>query len=515
MNRKLLFFLLIFVSLVSLSGAQDAKGRWVGAFEADDVLAAVRLDFDEAKIVLSFGGSERAGAIKNIKTSGGEISFDAELRPAARFSGKIIGDRIKGVFETFRSDGSKSGSGVWEARKTDSLDFTTKTETLPAAEPIELPKPSGRYPIGRKFFYWTDESRAETVTDEPNDKRKLFVQIWYPAKKGGKQTAEYYPNLLEIYEKDKRNDVLALVRTHAYADAKLADSKQKLPVIIFSPGLGSSPFSYTAIIENLASRGYVVAAINHAYDSGDFKFAGGEIIRYAAQKWDREAPKDWTQEERKRFFDERRIVWAQDVSFVADRLAKLEKPFRNRLDTENLGLFGHSFGGQAATIACASDARFKACANLDGMAQGSVILPDASGKTLKQPFLFFSKAAEVNDAELKMMNLSREEYRLRDRRRLVERWKPSFKKQMAEVESGGYFVLFPGVKHSSFSDSLLLFTEPNDPLFAERKTAAGIINEYVAAFFDKFLLKKQAPLFDDPNEKRPPVIVEFLQRNKQ
>ena len=514
MHRKISIVIVVLFCLASVAAAQqNVKGIWAGAFEADDVLAAIRLNFDESKIILSFGGSERPGAIKNLRVENGEISFDAELQPAARFSGKISGEKFGGTFDILRRDGTKSGSGVWEVRKIDSFDFPDESKPVSTVEKIELPTPTGAFAVGRKFFYWTDENRAETITDAPDDKRKIFVQLWYPAKKGGKQTAEYYPNLKELRGDEFNTDTRRDIKTHAVQDAKLAESKANFPVIIFSPGLSSSPFGYTAIIENLVSRGYAVAAINHPYDSGDFKFSDGQIIRFANEKWNREAPKDWTAEERKKFFDERRIGWAQDISFVADQLEKLEKPFKNRLDLQNLGVLGHSFGGQALTIACASDARFKACANLDGMAQGSVFLPDAEGKILKQPFLFFNKAAEVTDAELKMMNLTRDEYRSRDRKRLTERWKPSFKTRLAELESGAYFVLYPGVKHSSFSDTLLLNTEPNDPLFPERNRAAQTINEYIAAFFDKFLLKKDAPLLNSSNA-RPPVILEFLKREK-
>ena len=514
MLGKISGIILVSLCLASVAAAQELKGKWAGAFEAPDVLASIRLDFDESKIVLSFGGSERPGAVKNLRVESGEISFDAELQPAARFSGKISGEKIVGTFEMLRRDGSVSGSGVWEARKVDSMNFTGESKSVSTGEKIELPAPSGVFGIGRKFYYWTDESRAETITDAADDKRKLFVQLWYPAKKGGKQTAEYYPNLAEIRGDEIKTDTRRDVKTHAVQDAKLAASKTKFPVIVFSPGLGTSPFAYTAIIENLVSRGYAVAAINHPYDSGDFKFSDGQIIRFADEKWNREAPKDWTADERKKFFDERRIEWARDISFVANQLEKLEKPFKNRLDLENLGVVGHSFGGQALTIACASDARFKACANLDGMAQGNVVLPDEAGKYLKQPFLFFNKAAEVTDAELRMMNMTREEYRARDRQRLVERWKPSFKTRLAELESGAYFVLYPGVKHSSFSDSLLLNTPADDPLFPERNRVAAVINEYITAFFDKFLMKKDAPLLDAANNARPPVIVEFLKSKK-
>ena len=515
MHRKISAIIAILFFLVSASLAQeDIKGVWVGAFEADDVLAAIRLNFDEAKIVLSFAGDERPGAIKDFQITGGEVSFTGDFRPETRFAGKLGGDKIVGTFDIFRSNGSKSGSGVWSVRKVDSANFTDDSKTIATNEKIELPKPPGKFSIGRKFFYWIDESRAETITDDAGDKRKLFVQIWYPAKSGGKKTAEYYPNLEELRGKDENIDILRAVKIHAVQNAKIAKSKTRFPVIIFSPGLGSSPFSYTAIIENLVSRGYVVAAINHPYDTADFKFSDGQTIRNAAEKWDRQVPKDWTADERKQFFDERRIGWAQDISFVAGQLGKLEDSFKKQMDLQNLGMLGHSFGGQAATIACAADERFKACANLDGMAQGSVFLPDASGKILKQPFLFFNKSAEVTDGELKMMNLTRHEYRVRERKRLLERWKPSFKTRLSELESGAYFALYPGIRHSSFSDALLLETNPKDALFAERNLTSQIINEYISAFFDKFLMKKDAPLLDSRNQTRPQVILEYLKQNK-
>lgn len=511
MKKNIAAILISFFLLVCAISAQDTKGLWTGLFEADDVFAAIGLNLDESKIVLSFAGDERSGTIKNLKTENGEISFEAELQPRAIFKGTIEGEKISGTFDILRRDGTKGSAGVWTARKVDSLDFKNENP-VSTNQKLELPKPSGAFPIGRKFFYWIDESRAEDITDDTNDKRKIFVQLWYPAKKSKGQTAEYRPNLAELHPKSEQNDFLSSVKIHAVQDAKIADGKTKFPVIIFSPGLGSNPFAYTSIIENLVSRGYAVAAINHPYDTGDFKFSDGQIIRNNAEKWNRQVSKDWTADERKQFFDERRLGWAADISFVVNQLEKLENSFKKRLDFQNPGVFGHSFGGQAVSIACAADTRFKACANLDGLAQGNAVLPDASGKMMKQPFLFFSKSAEVTDAELRMMNLTRAEYRVRERKRLSEKWTPSFKKQLAELESGAYWVLYPGVKHSSFGDSLLLYTKPNEELFAERFAAAQNINDYVAQFFDKFLMKKSAPLFDNPNDVRPPVILEFLKK---
>lgn len=519
MQKKTLVLFLFLLAFAFAAPAQEIKGVWAGAFENDEVFAAIRLNFDEAKIVLSFGGSERPGAIKDLKFTNGDVTFTADLQPKAVFTGKVEAGKISGTFDMLRRDGTKSGTGVWSARKVDSLVFTDDSPTDAATtEKIELPQPSGKFPIGRQFFYWTDETRPETITDAPGDKRRLFVQIWYPAKKSAAAPADYYPNLLEVNGKSERNDFLASVKTHAAQNAGLAVSQKPFPVIVFSPGLGSSPFGYASIIENLVSHGYVVAAINHPFDSGDFKFSDGEIIRFDSEKWNREVSKDYTAEQRKQFFDERRIGWAKDISFVVNQLEKLGKPFAGRLDFANLGLFGHSFGGQAVSVACAADKRFKACANLDGLAQGSVILRDEKGAKLTQPFMFFNKSAEVTNAELntnaelKMMNLTRDEYRTRERKRIVERWKPSFKTQLSEVPAGSYFVLYPGVKHSSFSDSLVLNTDTKDPLFKDRNVVARNINDFVRAFFDKFLMKKPAPLLDGKTQARPPVVVEFLKK---
>lgn len=507
MIKQISITVIFLLTLTTVLKSQEIKGIWAGAVEANEIFASIRLNFDEPKIVLSFAGNELSGAIKDVKFTNREISFEAEVRPRAKFSGKFADGKISGTFDILRPDGTKQETGVWEVRKVDSMIFTVESRSVSTVEKPELPKPSGVFPIGRRLFYWTDESRAENITDDANDKRILFVQVWYPAKKSNGKAAEYLPNLDELRGKDENIEILQNIKTHTAQDAKIADSKTKFPVIIFSPGLGSNPFFYAAIIENLVSRGYVVAAIHHPYDTDAFKFSDGQIIRFNTEKWDRKISESWTQQQRIAFMDERRFGWAQDITFVLNQLQKLEKSFVKRLDFENLGVFGHSFGGQATTIACASDARFKACANLDGMAQGRAVLPNEKGEYLKQPFMFFNKSDVVTDTELKIMNLTRAEYLERERKRLLERWKPSFKNRLAELESGAYYVLYPGVKHSSFSDSLL--TNQNDSLFAERFLIAKNINQYITAFFDKFLRQKSGTLLDGKTSISP-IIVEFL-----
>ncbi|MCA1640051.1 MAG: hypothetical protein LC768_17310 [Acidobacteria bacterium] len=515
-------FLLFFFA--STSAAAGIEGNWAGTLDAPGSLSAMRLNitsqkaFADSKMIVNLYGNETVHPIQKFTLNGDDVSFTVEMfKEEVRFVGKFRPDNLRGSYELL--SGGKVVSGEWNLRRFDDsvLGKAANVVSNGPTGKVELPNPRGAFPIGRRSFYWTDESRSETITDDASDKRKLFVQLWYPAKKNDKNpAAEYYPDLEELQAKSANPTVLRTVQTHAKADASIAKSKAGFPVIIFSPGLGSAISKYTAIIENLASHGFVVAAINHAYDAGDFKFSDGNTIRYATDIWDKSVSNSWTAETRKKFFDERRKGWAEDVSFVVNQLIKLngEGLFKKRLDVENIGVLGHSFGGQAATLACAEDTRLKACANLDGQAQGAAFLPDSKGENLKQPFMFFYKVSVSTDDELKIMGLTRNEYDARERRRILERWKPSLKTRLESLEAGAYFAVFRGATHQSFSDSPLLEANPKDETVADRQMRAKIINEYILAFFDKFLRKKASPLLDSQNQSHPQVVLEFLRKDE-
>ncbi|HEX2639831.1 MAG TPA: hypothetical protein VHL50_04640, partial [Pyrinomonadaceae bacterium] len=317
--------LIAFAGLASAIRAQSVAGTWAGSIEANDFLGALRLDIADnrgagSRITLFYVGDKRTGAIEELKVSGdGTVVFLGKMQPQARFTGKIAGEKIGGTFDILNRNGAVAGKGVWEVRRVDPATIAepATSDTAAPSFTAAIPKPTGKFRIGRTYFYWTDQSRSETITDDPNDKRKLFVQLWYPAAKNTKtQPAEYFKDADELFAGDDRLPILKSLGTHATTDAPVEKSKTKFLLLIFLPGLGSSPFRYTGLIENLVSHGYAVAAINHPYDTGAFKFSDGSVVRYAAEKWDRSVPKDWTADERKRFFDERRVQWAKDASFV-------------------------------------------------------------------------------------------------------------------------------------------------------------------------------------------------------
>lgn len=142
---------------------------------------------------------------------------------------------------------------------------------LPALLPVfRLPEPTGPYAVGTRYFYWVDESRPDAYTAAPDDYREVSIQVWYSAeltgdedpirymrKEAGRALAKFLDLPSPLF------DHFALVRTHAYLNAGVAQTQTPFPVITYSPsGLMSS---HMALFEELASHGYVVLCIGHPY----------------------------------------------------------------------------------------------------------------------------------------------------------------------------------------------------------------------------------------------------------
>ncbi|MCS0638168.1 alpha/beta fold hydrolase [Streptomyces sp. LP05-1] len=262
----------------------------------------------------------------------------------------------------------------------------------------DFPEPSGRYAVGTRVVQWTDPRRAESFTADPHDRRTVVVQLWYPARKSpdGVRRAQY----LGRTEQEARTvsealarqvglpgflvDGVPRARSRAAVDAPVADGGERFPVVLFSPGSGGVRTQNTAWAEELASHGYVVAALDHPYDSAavvlaDGRTVHGETASTGDRDEDDELAADWT------------AVRAADLGFV---LTQLERPGRGgitgppagRLDTGRVAVAGHSMGGAAALRAARRDRRFDAVIDLDGYPHGP------ASPALHQPVLALTQA---------------------------------------------------------------------------------------------------------------------------
>ena len=385
---------------------------------------------------------------------------------------------------------------------------------LPALLPVfRLPEPTGPHAVGTRYFYWVDRGRPDTYTPDPDDYREVSVQVWYPAELTGDEEPIRYMRkeagraLSEFQDLPSRFvDHFALVRTHAYLNARVAQTETPFPVITYSPsGLMSS---HMALFEELASHGYVVLCIGHPYWNPFVYGADGEVLPFDGQN---EYYKAWwaeenaavkqakeqitvaktieSQERAQQWHNELKPVaisdlkkWGQDIGFVLDELEKLGSGngfLAGALDLGRVGIMGFSKGGAATGQFCVTDARCKAGINLTGFMYGDIV-----DMNLVQPFMFVSEEelwcrdCYVNDLFYK------------------------------RAEGSAYQMKIRGARHDSFGDICLwggLLASFGEEATIDGEDMTRIQNGYTLAFLNKHLKGLAAPLLDGPSPDYPEV----------
>jgi predicted dienelactone hydrolase len=249
-----------------------------------------------------------------------------------------------------------------------------------------LPKPSGPHNVGSVVFRWTDNTRSESFTADPSDRRQVVAQAWYPTDATRGRAVPYFeaqgrlPSSIEGLPSFFFAS-FGGVATHAIAATSVSPTRRTWPVLFFEPGLSVPREQYTALCADLASRGYVVVALSVPYESAVSVLAGGRVVGQTIHP-DVMGPPPHPALERLI------AIRAADSRFVLDqfgRLAQLEpdSPLAGHLDLQHVGIVGHSIGGATAVQVMASDPRFKVGVDLDGKLFGTE--PDAR---LNRPFLW-------------------------------------------------------------------------------------------------------------------------------
>lgn len=90
----------------------------------------------------------------------------------------------------------------------------------------------------------------------PRYDRPLTVEMWYPALEGATGDTS-----LTTFIRDGRTEVT--LEGRAIRDAAPADAANPFPLILLSHGFPGNRFLMSHLAENLASKGYVVASIDH------------------------------------------------------------------------------------------------------------------------------------------------------------------------------------------------------------------------------------------------------------
>lgn len=190
--------------------------------------------------------------------------------------------------------------------------------------------PRGTYSVGVRSLTLTHADQLDVLHAKdgqtPRYNRVLPVEVWYPATIPSTQAERVmYDQVMGSSNDPKRPLIPFTFAGRALRDAEPKRDASAYPLVIVSHGYLGSRLLLTYLTENLASKGYVVVAIDHAEST--FRDAAG--------------------------FPSTLLNRALDDLFVLNEMAKLgekgQKSFLSGLlDANNTGLVGYSMGGYGA-----------------------------------------------------------------------------------------------------------------------------------------------------------------------
>ncbi|MEZ4775337.1 MAG: family membership [Bacteroidia bacterium] len=280
------------------------------------------------------------------------------------------------------------------------------------SQSVTLPVPTGTYAVGRTTFAWKDSTRTDSLAPTPDVKRELVVWVWYPADSANSDiVADYFPADLRKALKERQGPVLSniilkdlsKVHSHSILNARLSSKQVSYPVLLMKSGIGAMAGDYTTLAEELASHGYVVVGSDAPYSTSVVVFPDGRVV-FGTQQGN---PGDSApSEERTRRLNRLVTIWTADTRFVLDKLESLNKGdvnniFSGHLNLQELGVFGHSFGGATALQFCRDDIRCKVSVDMDGAPFGAV---STTGLPKPVMFLLADHAEESDSASLEIQS---------------------------------------------------------------------------------------------------------------
>ncbi len=179
----------------------------------------------------------------------------------------------------------------------------------------------GDYDIGVRTLEFVDPDRIDILnTDRGGENavydRSLTIEVWYPAELDGEQEPG------GEYQAITRNPAItATLQGTAVRDAEPNSADARYPLVIISHGYPGNRFLISHLGENLASKGYVVASIDHTDSTYDDQQAFQSTLY-------------------NRPLDQRFVL------DTLDNLSNDSSSFLNGLlDAETTGVVGYSMGG--------------------------------------------------------------------------------------------------------------------------------------------------------------------------
>ena len=374
------------------------------------------------------------------------------LQGVSRYAGIISLLTVTGIISliTLRKKGEreikKTSRRIWRSVGSMALYMTAMILAIlfPQVEEIAV---TGDYAIQTELYSWKDESRVETFAKD-GEKRSVTVQFYYPEAVG------------------------------------------RYPLTLYSHGAASTMEANDSTCRELASHGYVVAAVAHPYHAMFVTDANGVTTSVDSEfmQLSMSGPLTHTNEEMLVYYQEWMKTRTDDLNFVLDTILthaeKKDADVFTRIDPDHIGLFGHSMGGAACQAIGRQRTDIDAVIVLEGMMLGELTGADKTGFTYnstRYPLpLLDVNSDSVASHGMEQMFGSREYVNF------------SIVKHSADARE----VTFRNAAHMNFCD-LPLLSPPLAGMFGvgsrDARECIETVNSIVLEYFDHYL-KNEASL---------------------
>ncbi|KAF7242502.1 Platelet-activating factor acetylhydrolase 2, cytoplasmic [Varanus komodoensis] len=355
---------------------------------------------------------------------------------------------------------------------------------------LELPHGTGSYPVG-----CTDVMVGQT-------QKGLFFRLFYPCTPcdGAEQPSwipryEYYCGLADYMNMNRRWCAPLLSVTFGSCkipvswDAPFRLSSHKYPLIIFSHGLGAFRTVYSAVCIEMASRGFLVMALEHRDHSASATYfcklnpeAPDFPEAQVQEQWltYRGAPKEKEFRFRNPQLHQRANECIRGLKLIRSinngkAVANLLQTdfdlsvLKDNVDLTKAAVMGHSFGGATSILALVKEAQFKCAVALDAW---MFPLENSLYPKVTKPVLFVNtEAFQTAESVAKM-------------------------KKIATTSSETKIITILGTVHQSQTDFTFLAGNLVNKVFKTRGTidpykGLNLTNQAALAFLQKHLQLKE------------------------
>jgi len=346
---------------------------------------------------------------------------------------------------------------------------------------IAVPSVTGPENVGTRTIRLVDTTRNDPYLGD-GTRRELLARFWYPASLAqGCRAAEYTSPRVWTHFSQLLGMWLPEVRTNSCLDAPVTPGAH--PIVVFTPGYTGTFTDYTFLFEDLASRGYVVASIDHTYEASAVEFPDGRFANSVFGSYLGDNARSDPEA-----FALAVSVRLSDLKFVVDELeslnADVQSPFHGKLDLSRVALAGHSMGGLTAVLGVAAEPRFRAGIVLDG------VMPERWTGAIDKPMLIIRAG-------------SRE-------------WGPDENRLWDSLRGPKFTVKLRGAEHITPSDMVWLAKGAVQTGSMDAETTVDALRNYVAAFLEVNLRGERLdPLLTGPSPKYPDVEVSHPQHRSE